>query len=58
MLNIFFSTVGLDFDKMTGSTTCKELMESLKEEDIEKFLSHCYGVFLQPLVMRTCVEMH
>ena len=33
-------------------------MESLKEEDIEKFLSHCYGVFLQPLVMRTCVEMH
>lgn len=50
LLNIFFSSVGMDFDQKTRSTTCKSLMESLTAEDMNTFITHCYGAFLQPLV--------
>ena len=49
MLNIFFSTVGLNFDQRSNTDTCKQLMKDLIAEDLNCFITHCYSSFLQPL---------
>lgn len=48
LLNILLNNVGLDFDKRTGTTTCRQLLASLDVEDLGDFLSRCYRLFLQP----------
>ena len=40
----------MDFDRMARTDTCSRLLASLKSEDLQQFLSHCYRVLLQPAV--------
>ena len=48
LLNILLNGVGLDFDRRTGTTTCRQLLASLSGEDLAGFLGRCYRLFLQP----------
>ena len=41
--------MGLDFDRVTRTTTCKRLMATLQSEDLQHYLTHCYHVLLQPM---------
>ena len=50
LLNVFFSRVGMDFDRVTRTDTCKRLMATLRPEDLNQYLNHCYRVLLQPNV--------
>ena len=48
--------MGLDFDRITRTTTCKQLMATLQSEDLQHYLTHCYHVLLQPMTQGAIAE--
>ena len=43
LLNVFFSRVGMDFDRVTRTDTCKRLMATLRPEDLDQPNVHGEG---------------